>query len=564
MALPPEQINIKRRREEEPVDTLYIQSELHQTKRRFTDFVFQRVQIKGDGGSSGSPSPAKGALRSPRSVSSVNFPTTAHSRPAWTGSVGGVPLVRATTPGAEIREAKRLATIRKEKEEKLYRALRSSPTAPETRHAHDNGAGDDELASVPTTSSGRASPAPSASPVVRRFQISRSKSLLRGTSGGGVQKRKGDGAVAVLVEKLRRKPHSRQASMVADAVVQAEGDTGRYEIASTKITDLRDNLAQHEEEAPTPQRKRPVVNKAEREWREERKTAISAAKQHITQVLEKEAQAQHQTNWDDESDRLAQEFQQIALEIEREVEEDTDEDTEILATRSTQARSHPRMPKAPLKYPPRTPNKLRARPAESPQGCEVLVKAAVIATPTTNTTAPAAAAATATTPQAAPDVEHEDDSDGEYVYDTYIRKPLPEIEEGGGGLLTNPLVDLQLDQEAWLRQNGIDTTRADIGVIVITQEDEEYWESFVEEEDDEERWDSEDGDSNAENNPANEYPDEELSWDDEDDDRLAIYHKYRRHAVSDDEEFDSDESANERWFGPSGRRSHVESDDESW
>lgn len=44
----------------------------------------------------------------------------------------------------------------------------------------------------------------------------------------------------------------------------------------------------------------------------------------------------------------------------------------------------------------------------------------------------------------------------------------------------------------------------------------------------------------AENNPANEYPDEELSASDEDDDPSAIYGKYRRHATSDDEEFDFD------------------------
>ncbi|KAF7121737.1 hypothetical protein CNMCM5793_009290 [Aspergillus hiratsukae] len=73
MALPPEQINIKRRREEEPVDTLYIQSELRQTKRRFTDFVFQRVQVGGNDRVSGASSSASLAapsrtLLTPRSV----------------------------------------------------------------------------------------------------------------------------------------------------------------------------------------------------------------------------------------------------------------------------------------------------------------------------------------------------------------------------------------------------------------------------------------------------------------------------------------------------------------
>ncbi|KAH8434805.1 uncharacterized protein LDX57_012438 [Aspergillus melleus] len=553
MSLPPEQINIKRRREEEPVDTLYIQSELHQTKRRFTDFVFQRVQIRSGDGNKGSlsPSPAQRDLRSPRSVSSA-FPGSSHSRTAASGDTG-VPLVRATSPGAEFREAKRLAAVRREKEEQLKRALHSSPSSTKSAGpGRSAGDGDTEPAATTATSSGRSSPAPSASPGMRRFQISRSKSLLRGTAAGaGVQKRKGDGAIAVLVEKLRRKPHSRQASMVADAAVRAEDVRGSSDVAATKTTDSRDSSMLHED-APTAARprKRPVVNKAERQWREERKTAIDAAKRNINQVLEKEAQTQHQSNWDDESERLAREFEQIALEMEGAMEEDTED--VMPAPTSTQGRSAPVMPKPPLRYLPRTPNKLRAgKSAELPQGGEEPVKAPVAAT--------------------AEEVEHEEDSDGEYVYDTYIRKPLPEggigdgdIRDKGGDLLTNPLADWQQNQDAWFRQKGIDTTRADVGVIIITQEDEEYWEHFVEEDDDEDRWDSEDGDSNAENNPANEYPDEDLSWDDEDDDPMAIYHKYRHHAVSDDEEFDMNDSASERAFGYSGHRSHVESDDESW
>lgn len=65
----------------------------------------------------------------------------------------------------------------------------------------------------------------------------------------------------------------------------------------------------------------------------------------------------------------------------------------------------------------------------------------------------------------------------------------------------DPLADLDLDQEAWLRRHGIDNARQDVGVIVITPEDEMYWEDFAEDEDDEDRWDSEDGDSNGECQP---------------------------------------------------------------
>jgi hypothetical protein len=206
-----------------------------------------------------------------------------------------------------------------------------------------------------------------------------------------------------------------------------------------------------------------VVNQAERKWREERKTAISAAKEHITQVLEKEAHAR-KSNWEDESERLAREFEQIALELEGGMETEPSVQQPI-----AQTTARPVIPKPPLKYQPRTPNRPRGMtPRET----------SVPAVPDVR-------------PPVEAMVQEEDDSDGEYVYDTYIRRPLPE-----GTLLTNPLTDLETVHEKWFQQNGIDTTRQDIGVIVITQEDEEYWEHFAEDDEDEE-WDSEDADSNG-------------------------------------------------------------------
>ncbi|KAE8376093.1 hypothetical protein BDV26DRAFT_266380 [Aspergillus bertholletiae] len=543
MSLPPEQISIKRRREEEPVDTLYIQSDLHQTKRRFTDFVFQRVQVSAKDLKSGSPSTSpistvQRSILTPRSVSTSVSPAVPNR------AVGGVPLVRATSPGAELREEKRLAALRKEAEEKVKKALNSSP-GPAQRNARNESPGRDAVAETPvagvsSASSARGSSAssPSRAQSLRRFQISRSStpmSPLRG-SRGGVQKRKADG-VAVLVENLRRKPHSRQASLVADAAVRAD------DVGSRDGSDVA-------EEQPVRIRKRPVVNQAERKWREARKGAILAAKKHISQVLEQGAQARH-SNWEDESERLAREFEQIALELEGEMELEAEvSPAETKCNhQSVSERARSVMPKPPLKYLPRTPNKLRvAGSAERTQGTanpEGFVKAV------------------APEPDHLPSAaEQDDDSDGEYVYDTYIRRPLP-----NGGQLTNPLTDLELNQDEWFRQKGIDTSRQDIGVIVITPEDEEYWEHFAEEDDDEDQWDSEDGDSNAENNPANDYPDEELSWDDEEDDPRAVYSKYRRHQ-SDDEEFNFDDSSSERFgygygYGH-GQRAHVDSDDESW
>ncbi|KAL4964689.1 Iwr1 domain-containing protein [Aspergillus stella-maris] len=521
MSLPPEQINIKRRREEEPVDTLYIQSELHQTKRRFTDFVFQRVTVNARGApENGSPSPgrlgpAHRAIQSPRSVSSIHLPKSTNR-----GNESVVPSVRATSPGAELREAKRLATARKEMDSKLKNALHSSPTRPQPEREKltpvskksDVASSSGGLGS--SASSGRGSPASSGlASSIRRFQISRTSTPtgpLR-NAGSGVQKRRADGAVAILVEKLRREPHSRRASMVADAAARIE--------ASASVAD---------EPVSAPARKRPVVNQAEKKWRAERQGAISAAKDRIAEVLEKGAQAR-QSNWDDESDRLARQFEQIALEL--------DSEMDVAPTSAKQyptpSASRPVLPKPRLKYQPRTPNKHRAA---------------------------APSISTESGKQKSVESPEDGDSDEDYVYDTYIRHPLPDK-----GHLTDPLVDIVGDQEAWLRHHGIDSSRQDVGVIVITPEDEAYWEDFAEDTDDEDRWDSEDGDSNAENNPANDYPDEELSWDDEEDDEAAAYRKYR-HGHSDDEEFDWDDSGSEAAsadrYGKRYGWSHVESDEE--
>ncbi|KAL4806439.1 hypothetical protein BDV18DRAFT_139503 [Aspergillus unguis] len=507
MSLPPEQINIKRRREEEPVDTLYIQSELHQTKRRFTDFVFQRVTINArTGAQSGSPSPshltpAQRTIKNPRAVSSIHLPKS-------TNHIGGgvVPAVRATSPGAEFRDEKKAAAARKQAEEKLKDALHSLPPSAKQEHEKPSTLQKDKVAlgsgSVSPSTERESPVSAETAPSIRRFQISRSgtpMSPLRGTSGG-IQKRRADGAVAVLVEKLRREPHSRRASMVADAAARED--------AKSAVQGL----------TPARPRKRPVVNQAEKKWRAERQAANYTTRENTSHVLEKEAQA-HENNWEEESNRLARQFEQIALELDGEMDAVPTE-----ATQTSAPAARPAIPKPPLKYQPRTPNKHRAVPP-----------------------------AVADSSQEEPDKE----DDEEYVYDTYIRHPLPDR-----GLLKDPLVDLDADQEAWLRHHGIDRNRQDFGVIVITQEDEAYWEDFAEEDDDEDRWDSEDGDSNAENNPANDYPDEELSWDDEEDDAAAIYRKYRH--GSDDEEYDLDGSGSEGDFHNGYGRSHADSDDDSW
>ncbi|CAG7920809.1 unnamed protein product [Penicillium olsonii] len=465
MALPPEQINIKRRREEEPVETLctrpiplfyprFIQSAVHQTKRRFTDFVFHRVTLKAnqvEDGSSPPTSPhpaAQRLLRSPRSVSSLHVNRRA---PA---SSTGVPTVRATSPGAEFREAQRVATARKEAEERHKNAIYSGPSPfsdlpvlPKPVSGASNAPG--------TRSSAPRSSSPSRAQALRRFQISRSNlASLHGT-GGGVQKRRAGPApgVAVLVEQLQRNPHSRKGSMVSDMIAEGESSSRGLSALSKEL--VADPVAS----SPTKPRKRPVVNQAERKWREERKSAISTAKQNLSDSLEKSAQTQDR-NWDEESDRLAREFEQVALEIKQDQEEDHGMDVDSrVASNAPAPRPQPALssaPKTPLKHQPRLPKEPRIAPS------------------------PAA-------PQAIKSDEAvEDDDEGDYVYDVYIRRPLSETE-----MLKNPLAEYESEQQ----QKSVVKGQPGVGVIVITAEDEQYWEDFVE--DEEEEWDSEDADSNG-------------------------------------------------------------------
>lgn len=367
-----------------------------------------------------------------------------------------MPVVRATSPGAEIREAQRMATARKEAEEKRQGALQPQPVPQPTPSPG------------PSTSTEPGRPgSPSVTPLssraqsLRRFQISRSNSPSLGsprTMGGGIQKRRPDGAapgVAVLVEQLRRQPHSRQASMVAGLV-----DKARVDAAVTE-----------EPEALVKPRKRPVVNQAEKRWRAERQGAITAAKQHLSEMLENSAQQAHQTTWEEESERLVKDLEQVALELEHEHDmEIGDHSMDFTQANPHQAQPHfmptPISPPKPMKYqprPPKQPRDVQRKPA-----------------PETEMEGVVAAGAGSTSAVV-------EDNEDDYVYDVYIRRPLSESE-----MLTNPLAELECEQQ--LQQ--LEAASRGIGVIVITAEDEEYWEHFVE--DEEEEWDSEDADSNGE------------------------------------------------------------------
>lgn len=241
--------------------------------------------------------------------------------------------------------------------------------------------------------------------------------------------------------------------MVSDMI--AEGETHSRGLSALSKELVADPVAS----SPTKPRKRPVVNQAEKRWREQRKGSISTAKQNLSDSMEKSAQIQDR-NWDEESDRLAREFEQVALELEQDQEQDYGMDLDSRVGANPPA-PQPQpvltsLPKTPLKHQPRLPKEPRVVPSPAaPQ--EVKSEEAV-----------------------------EEDDDEDYVYDVYIRRPISETE-----MLKNPLAEYESEQQ----QKVIAKGQPGVGVIVITAEDEQYWEDFVE--DDEEEWDSEDADSNG-------------------------------------------------------------------
>jgi hypothetical protein len=254
--------------------------------------------------------------------------------------------------------------------------------------------------------------------------------------------------------------------MVSDMVAQAQlGDRG----ISLPPKEVVEDSAPA---SPVKPRKRPVVNQAERRWREERKGSISAAKDRLSETLEKSAQQTQQRNWDEESERLARDFEQVALELQVDDGNDGDEqkhgmdlDTRIAGNGNVSAvQPVSSMPKPPLKYQPRQPKEPRIAPVQSQSGSQSPLK----------------------NEEAVDDIPEAEDDDGDYVYDVYIRRPLSESE-----MLRNPLSEYESEQQ----QKNVTKAQPGVGVIVITEEDEQYWEHFVE--DDEEEWDSEDADSNG-------------------------------------------------------------------
>lgn len=427
-------------------------------------------------------------LRSPRSVSTSGFPIIKRG-PANQPGISGVPTVRATSPGAEFRNERIQAETRRQELEAKRKRLQEpisqflpesvEKSGPKTESLSDStqthvASEKDETANSMAPVSG----SPSAFPTsLRRFHISRPSTPLKGPVGTGVTKKGStpNRARAILVEKLTRAPSLRGASVLQTLEQTADRRAEIDTVAQSKVTQPQ---SQPQEDS-LPKRKRPVVNQAEKTWREQNKTSISAAKEHLTTKFEAR----------DDLDKLAQELEEVMLDIDAEENQmDVSQETRPVAAH-TPAVAPPSIPRSPLKFKPRHPGNRKT--AVAPDHIDEDRSA---------------------------DKMHENESDdGEYVYDTYIRVPLHAVTASGSANTNqfpqppssditgykDPLAEANafngvISSDVHLKAYNIDPTRTDIGIVVITSDDEEIWDQYLEEDQDSDvDWDGDDVDSNG-------------------------------------------------------------------
>ncbi|KAI9832663.1 MAG: hypothetical protein M1819_004248 [Sarea resinae] len=480
MSRHPEKVRIKRKKDEEPVDSLYVQTEHQQKKRRFTDFVFRRIQEDEDDVSFASSIHSQ-SPKSPRNIK------RAVSNQVRTG----IPAIRTTLPGEELEEnnGRAHATDRKGTASPSL-TVESIPGPDRSMNASP---------ALSTASSGFRSTTSTGQP--RRFHLHKSASaiFLRGQAGSAQKRKRGQKSeVAVLVEKDRqlRTPTSTLSLLglpSRNPPSEDKVDMSRKSpvVDSSQKGTEADTVVQVSDDKPitTPARKRPLASAAEKRWREENWKATTPSKTDQRKFPETgqtiDSDPKH---WDTNSLLLAEQLNQIVLDefggASKERSCEANEPVPLPPTRKAQSKLRVQ-PKVPIqRYRDRHPAPIPKNATPDPDKMETT----------------------------------DDESETEYVYDTYVRHA------------ENSSMDIDAPELADDK----------VGLLVITEEEHPVWEAFAsDDEEEEEDYNSDEDDENAENYYGADYPEDEVASDDEQGE--GAYH-YRK-AASDDEEFDQDTGA---------------------
>ncbi|KAK7708228.1 hypothetical protein SLS57_009125 [Botryosphaeria dothidea] len=453
----PHTVRIKRKRQDEPVETLHVHTHDDPKKRRFNveqsapsyPAVFRRVlEEPGASASASIPSPATAPTATPAGATGLGDPAS--------------------------------------------RGATSTPTAPASSSGPSSSLSIDRKILAPF-------------PVTRRFHLSTKSVSSPSLPAGGVQKRKN---VATLVESKPKKTRTGAgASNLAQKTIERHSN------------DVEMQIDQPLSERPL---KRP--GRTARSASPAVESIQPANKNGADTPIQSQPSSKEATNKTNAMDSkknpavdpgLLTEMQKFAQEVEH-----AEQKSPAPANRTAYWRQQQQQqPPPPPTVTPHTPQKhLKFQPKATPRFRDRHPERFANQKSATEM-----------------DVDDESDSDGEYVYDTYVRYDGPPDTV----IEVDPLTATSLPP--------------DIGVLIISAEDQPLWEAYMEpgaaEGASDKEFDTDDEDENAEDFYANEYPEDEVASGDERDEDA---YRYRVNA-SDEEEYGlySDEEDLSR---PWGRR----------
>ncbi|MCJ1310567.1 hypothetical protein MMC25_004232 [Agyrium rufum] len=298
---------------------------------------------------------------------------------------------------------------------------------------------------------------------LRAYRLARQSSdqlITLPNLNGGIQKKRRRPDIPLFVEK---------------AASKLKADVERQSVLDS-VGRINDVIPQRVEDSLRERQKRPISNAAEKRWRSKNWTGKDDPVQRDskeaseTVIVDKAATGDHGNTF-----QLAQEMNRFAID-------------ELKHQRDNGVES----PRSQLKYQPKPP-----RPRQ-----EQLLHHQI------------------SNSDDLPIEQAHEHSPAEYIYDTFIRRPLP-----------SGIVD-HIDIVRSLSDSGAEKC----GLLVIDAADEELWELYAADESDD-AGTSDDEDENAEDFYGNDYPEDEVDSDDEHDRGAYQY----RQGASDDEEFDTND-----------------------
>ncbi|KIW73352.1 hypothetical protein PV04_01481 [Phialophora macrospora] len=274
MSLPPERISVKRRRQEEPVETLYLEHvNRTEKKRRVTDYYFQRVRND--------------------TIAPISQRDTAASQAVWSKPPApGVPPIRLTSlEDLKDNSSTSTATVKAEVDttDGEKHKISGTPSA----HAISK--------SAPTTPA-TSQPAHQA----RRFHLARHiSSILSPNTAGGIRKSKNfiRPPLATFIER-----HGAAFDHEHNPLYRGEPVDRMLEVPSDGTA--RDTMAEESKE--------PTLDTLNASTRSPTNTFVQARPKTIrsgTSIRD------HPSTWDLESDQLADELAALALEFDPELQD---------------------------------------------------------------------------------------------------------------------------------------------------------------------------------------------------------------------------------------------------